>query len=59
VVVAIIPPGLGRPHPADLLLCGHHYRVSQRALTAAGAMVVGIEDGQSAEGAWPLPRTGA
>ena len=23
----------------DLLLCGHHYRVSRRALDAAGALV--------------------
>jgi hypothetical protein len=25
--------------PADLLLCGHHYLVSRRALAAAGASV--------------------
>ncbi|MGE5132223.1 MAG: hypothetical protein ACM32E_04840 [Gemmatimonadota bacterium] len=24
----------------DLLLCGHHYRVSRRALDAAGALVL-------------------
>ena len=28
-----------RPYPVDLLLCGHHYRVSQVALRAAGAAV--------------------
>ncbi len=28
-----------RPEPVDLLLCGHHYRVSQAALRAAGAVV--------------------
>jgi hypothetical protein len=25
------------PHPVDLLLCGHHFRVSQASLQAAGA----------------------
>ena len=35
-VVRVIMPASGtRPHPADLLLCGHHYRVSQEAITAA------------------------
>ncbi len=37
VVTVVIPPGRGRPRPADLLLCGHHYRVSRAALLAAGA----------------------
>ena len=27
------------PYPIDLLLCGHHYRVSQAALLTAGAVV--------------------
>lgn len=36
-VVVIMPPGPGRPHPTDLLLCGHHYRVSRKALAVAGA----------------------
>jgi len=39
VVTVIMPPAPGRPHPVDLLLCGHHFRVSQAALTAAGAAV--------------------
>ncbi len=34
-----MPPVPGRPHPVDLLLCGHHYRVSRAALRAAGATV--------------------
>lgn len=58
VVVAIIPPGPGRPRPGDLLLCGHHYRVSRQALAAQAVTVVDIEDGQPAEDAWPLARTG-
>ena len=32
-------PPPGRAHPVDLLLCGHHYRVSRDALRAAGVAV--------------------
>jgi len=39
VVTVMMPPVPGRPHPVDLLLCGHHFRVSQAALRAAGAAV--------------------
>src|SRR6516164_9933484 len=39
VVTVVIPAGRGRPHPVDLLLCGHHYRASLAALHAAGAAV--------------------
>jgi hypothetical protein len=40
VVTVVMPPASGRPHPVDLLLlCGHHYRVSRAAVTAAGAAV--------------------
>jgi hypothetical protein len=39
VVTVVIPAGRGRPHPVDLLLCGHHYRASLAALRAAGAGV--------------------
>ena len=39
VVTVIMPPAPGRLHPVDLLLCGHHFRVSQAGLTAAGAAV--------------------
>jgi hypothetical protein len=42
VVRAIMPPAAGRPHPVDLLLCGHHYRVSRRALAAAGAEIFNL-----------------
>jgi len=34
-----MPPAPERPRPVDLLLCGHHYRVSRQALAAAGARV--------------------
>jgi hypothetical protein len=39
VVTVVMPPTASRPHPVDLLLCGHHFRVSQAALRAAGAAV--------------------
>lgn len=39
VVTVIMPPAPGRLHPVDLLLCGHHFRASRAALTAAGAAV--------------------
>ena len=39
VVSVVMPPTASRPYPTDLLLCGHHYRVSQASLRAAGATV--------------------
>ncbi len=39
VVRAIMPSAPQRAHPVDLLLCGHHYRVSRQALIAAGASI--------------------
>jgi hypothetical protein len=39
VVRAVMPATAHRPEPADLLLCGHHYRVGHAALLAAGAAV--------------------
>lgn len=40
VVRVLIPPGIARSNPADLLLCGHHYLTSRAALAAAGAAVI-------------------
>jgi hypothetical protein len=34
-----MPPTASRSHPVDLLLRGHHFRVSQAALQTAGAAV--------------------
>ena len=34
-----IPGRNNDPHPVELLLCGHHFRVSQASLRAAGADV--------------------
>jgi hypothetical protein len=53
VVVALIPPSPGRPHQTDLLLCGHHYRASRRALAAAGATVVDLDGMPLTGGDWP------
>ena len=39
VVRVIMPPTPERHHSVDLLLCGHHYRVSRQALAAAHARV--------------------
>ena len=39
VVRVIMPPTTERRHSVDLLLCGHHYRVSRRTLVAAGARI--------------------
>ena len=47
VVRVIMPPTATRPHRTELLLRGHHYRVSRLALAAANATVTelpGIAD---------------
>ena len=39
-VVRVLMPAIpGRPYRVDLLLCGHHYRLSQWTLAAAGGVV--------------------
>ena len=40
VVRVLIPPTAERPHPVDLLLCGHHYLRSRVALAAASAVAI-------------------
>jgi hypothetical protein len=40
VVTVLLPPSSTRPHPVDLLLCGHHYLVSRAALAAANAIAI-------------------
>ena len=37
LVRVIMPASPGRTRPADLLLCGHHYRMSQAAIAASHA----------------------
>jgi len=39
VVRVVMPPTADRPHETELLLCGHHYRASRAALSAAHATV--------------------
>jgi hypothetical protein len=39
VVMVVMPATSERSRPVDLLLCGHHYRASQRSLEAAGAVI--------------------
>lgn len=39
VVRVTMPANAARPRPTELLLCGHHYRVSRQALAAASATV--------------------
>jgi hypothetical protein len=39
VVMVVLPPTNRRPHPVDLLLCGHHYHVSKDALATATAKI--------------------
>lgn len=65
VVTVLMPPAPGRPHRVDLLLCGHHFRVSRAALEAAGAAAYdstgalvlsgGTSAGTAAGGVRPAP----
>jgi hypothetical protein len=59
VVIAVMPPARGRPHQTDLLLCGHHYRTSRLALTAAGAAVVDMHGDQLDLDEWPGTQDGS
>jgi hypothetical protein len=47
-----MPPTAARPYETDLLLCGHHYRASRRALTAAGATVRQLPGTPADTAAW-------
>jgi len=38
MVQVLMPAAPGRPYRMDLLLCGHHFRLSQWTLAAAGAV---------------------
>ena len=52
VVRVIMPPAEGRPHETELLLCGHHYRVSHAALSAAHARVEELRFSSAAPETW-------
>ena len=38
MVRVLMPAAPDRPYRVDLLLCGHHFRLSQWTLAAAGAV---------------------
>jgi len=38
MVRVLMPATASRPYRVDLLLCGHHFRLSQWTLAATGAM---------------------
>ena len=48
IVRVLMPPSSGRPYRIELLLCGHHFRLSQWTLAAAGA-VAGVLPGPAAD----------
>jgi len=52
VVRVVMPPVADRPHETELLLCGHHYRVSRAALSAAGASVHELGENLADPSAW-------
>jgi hypothetical protein len=52
MVRVVMPPAEGRPHDTELLLCGHHYRVSRAALSAAHAQVEELRSSSTAPGTW-------
>ena len=62
VVRIVMPPTADRPHEIELLMCGHHYRVSRAVLAAAHATVSGLPGSADNPDAWfhddpghPLP----
>jgi hypothetical protein len=52
VVRVIMPPTADRPHEMGLLLCGHHYRDSRAALTAAHATMSELPGSAADVAAW-------
>ena len=52
VVRVVMPPTAGRPHETELLLCGHHYRASRAALSAAHATVHELAGNFADPSAW-------
>ena len=52
VVRVVMPPTPGRPHETELLLCGHHYRVSRDAFAAARARVEELPRAAADATAW-------
>ena len=42
-VVVVLQPTYDRPHPTELLLCGHHFQRSRVALLADRALAFSLE----------------
>jgi hypothetical protein len=55
MVQVVMPPTQARRHRTDLLLCGHHYRISRQALAAAGAAVRELPWIPDSTAAWICP----
>ncbi len=62
VVRVVMPPTADRAHEIELLMCGHHYRVSRAVLAAAHATVSEMPGSADDPDAWfhddpghPLP----
>lgn len=55
VVQVIIPRTASRPNETDLLLCGHHYRVSSKALAALHATAIRLPEAPDSPPAALLP----
>jgi hypothetical protein len=51
-VLVIMPATTARPHETELLLCGHHYRVSRRALAEVHAAVYELPSMADGTAAW-------
>ena len=49
VVRVLMPATASRPYRVDLLLCGHHYRLSQWTLAAAGGVARVLPGQRAAE----------
>lgn len=52
IVRVSMPAAEAGTQPADLLLCGHHYRASRRTLAEASAVVRGLPGTPSDIAAW-------
>jgi len=51
--MVIMPPAHGRQLDTELLLCGHHYRVSKAALASTQATVLDMTGHPVTGYAWP------
>ena len=52
VVRVVMPPTADRAHEIELLMCGHHYRVSRAVLAAAHATVSELPGSADDPDAW-------